>query len=217
MTRVFLLLLPGFLYAQGDSVKYFNQYWRETTKDSAKFYRKVTQNESLFHVKDYHISGALQMEGDYSSLQPEIQEGYFVWYFESGQKFVEGNFVHGQREGIWTFWYPDGQKKQEVKFLPGKNEDYVYKWRSRREKNSVELIEKAILKMKRGKTETAQSLLDAAIANNPYSVDAYYQRGLLKCATDRREDGCADLIKAKKFGFLDNLLINQAIEDCCLK
>ncbi|MDZ4847037.1 MAG: hypothetical protein SH857_16005 [Chitinophagales bacterium] len=210
------LLIPLALSAQSDSVKYFNQYWKETTKDSARFYRAIKQEENRQHVMDYYISGTLQMEGDYSSLQPEIQEGYFVWYFETGQKFVEGNFVHGQREGIWTFWYPDGLKKQEIKFLPGKQEEYVFKWRSKREKNSIELIEKAIKKMKRGNIEAAESLLNSAIGFNPYSTEAFYQLGLLKCSNYRRGAGCNDLIKAKKFGFFDNEEINKAIEGCCL-
>lgn len=201
--------------AQSDSLVYYNHYWKQTTKDSAAFYRVVARQGSLFAVKDYYFSGELQMQGSYSSLTPEIQEGYFIWYYDNGRKFVEGNYVHGQREGIWTFWYPDGLKKQEIRFLPGKPDEFVFRWRSYREKNSLHLVETASRKAHKGKVQKAEALLHTAIANNPFCAEAYYERGLLRCATSRLPSGCDDLEKARAFGFYDTGAVNNAIGECC--
>lgn len=199
--------------AQNDSIKYFDDTWKETSRDSASYYRLVEKKELGYHVRDYYLNGTLQMEGDYTSLEPEIQQGYFVWYFENGQKFVEGTYVRGQREGIWTFWYPDGLKKQEIKFL--KDGEYVNKWRSKREKNSIELIEKAVRKMTKGKADDAESLLKAAIANNPYSAEGYYEMGRLKGLTGNKELACQCLKKAKAYGFYDNESMQRAMGKYC--
>src|SRR5262245_2905159 len=201
--------------AQQDSITYYNGFWKKTAKDSAEYFRLWERKGNFFHAKDYYISGKLQMEGDYSSQEPEIEEGYFIWYYENGQKFAEGNYVHGQRDGIWTFWFPDGLRKEEMLFHPGKEEEYELRWQSKRQKNSRPLVNRAIEKKENGHLKDAEKLLNAAIEINPFCDDALYERGLLKCETGQTESGCEDLKKAREFGYYDMLSVAAALETYC--
>ncbi|HXH18178.1 MAG TPA: hypothetical protein VNJ07_03755 [Chitinophagales bacterium] len=212
-----MFILSGCLFAQTDSILYFNHYWKETTRDSAAYYRLTEKKGNNFWVRDYYISGKLQMEGKYLSLKPEIQDGYFVWYYENGQKFAEGKYVHGRRDGVWIFWFPDGLKKEEIKFFPGRRSEYVIKWQSKRMKGSKPLVERAMNQKKKGNTDQAFYLLNSALQVNPFSAEALFERGLLNCKKGEKEFGCSDLLKAREYGYYDTFVVNKAIEENCLK
>lgn len=42
-----------------------------------------------------------------------------IFYYESGQKEVEGEFKKGERHGKWTYWYENGNKWSEGEFKNG--------------------------------------------------------------------------------------------------
>jgi len=208
----FLTVPSSCLFAQSDSIQYFDHYWEKTAQENAAYYRLAEKGDRFFIVSDFYISGKPQMTGTYTSLEPEIQNGYFIWYFENGQKYAEGNYVHGEREGIWTFWFPDGLKKQEIKFYPGNQDDAVVRWESKRLKNSREIIEKAAQAVK---PEKALPLLNSAIQINPYSAEAYYEKALIEFKTGEKEKACEDLLKAREYWFYDMLELSRMMEENC--
>ncbi len=210
-----LLVWTISLCAQSDSIRYFNFDWKETTPDSAQFFRLVEETKGGVQVRDYYISGQLQMTGNYSLLSPEIQNGYFIWYFENGHKSAEGNYLHGIRDGVWTFWYPDGLKKEEIRFLKNRDNDYVSIWQSKRLNNSQKFIDKALRKKNRNKFDEAEELLNSALEICPYSAEACYQRGMLNVVRGRISEGCCDLLRAREFGYYDALHLNQQIRINC--
>src|SRR5687768_3489074 len=103
--KFFLIFISANLPAQNDTI-FFNYKWEKTSVDSAMFFRLAEKNDAGFLVRDFYWNGKKQMEGIFSTLEPELRNGYFTWYFENGQKYAEGNYLHGKRDGIWTFWYP---------------------------------------------------------------------------------------------------------------
>ncbi len=209
---LFIAVSNSFLFAQAGSIRYFDHYWEPSAKDSAAYYRLAEKGERLYRVRDYYISGKIQMEGTYSSLEPEIQHGYFIWYFENGQKYAEGNYEHGEREGIWTFWFPDGLKKQEIRFYPGRMEEFAIRWESKRLKNSREIVKKAA---EQGKAEKALSLLNSALQINPFSAEAYYEKGLIELKSGNENQGCEDLLKAREYWFYDMMELSRVMEENC--
>ncbi len=215
LSVTFVFILPFILHAQPDSIRYFNHYWNETTRDSAAYYRLAEMEGNRYQVRDYYISGRLQMDGTYSSLKQEIEEGNFTWYYENGQKFAEGNFVHGNRDDIWTFWFPDGLKKEEIKFFAERENELVIKWQSKRIKNSQHLLDKAVKQKKKGKPDKAMSLLNSILQINPFSAEAFYEKGLIECGSGNKEAGCPDLLKAREYGFYDTMELNKAVEMYC--
>lgn len=66
---------------------WLNQKQKVCDKDTATFIRMATTNQSLdFIIKDYYLTGELYMTGKLSSLEPEVREGDFIWYYKDGKK-----------------------------------------------------------------------------------------------------------------------------------
>lgn len=111
----FLLLAGANSYPQMllDTM-YFNRSWKQTTRDSAYYYRQVFAGmgkKVQFIVKDYYLSGKLQMEGAYKSIHPDMKEGHFVYYYENGRKMTEADYAGNEVEGIYREWFPSGNPK----------------------------------------------------------------------------------------------------------
>ncbi|WP_397362738.1 hypothetical protein [Olleya sp. R77988] len=83
---IILLLLISFSFtsfAQQDTI-WYNNSWRESTKEQAEYYRIKTQKKDLYHLKDYFLNGTLQMEAYSSSKDDDVFEGNATWYNEDG-------------------------------------------------------------------------------------------------------------------------------------
>jgi prolyl oligopeptidase len=108
---VFLFIISSLVInAQDTTWTYFNAKWKETSKDSASFYRKkYSTDDKTYNVCDYYISGKIQMTGSYTKQTPEEKEGKFTYYYENGQKSAEGNYSNGKETGVWRRWYKTGE------------------------------------------------------------------------------------------------------------
>ena len=110
----------------------YNGVWLPCSKDEAKYYRIINYVGGKINgtVKDYFISGALQMEGTYPGYYAKdgLGNGLFTWYYENGQKSVEVNYTDGKPNGQYNAWYSNGAKKEEVNYLDGKKNGCDYIW-----------------------------------------------------------------------------------------
>lgn len=113
-----LVLFPLFLTAQETSLGnvekmttdtvWLNQKQETCNKDTATYKRVLTLNKGLdYTVKDFKVGGELFMSGKFSSLNPDIKEGSFYWYYPNGKNkrmvFFEKNIkVYSQS------WDSDG-------------------------------------------------------------------------------------------------------------
>jgi TonB family protein len=101
----FLLTLAFLSKAQKIDTVYFDNKWVKTDKSNKYYYRIVEQNQSkgTFFVKDFYNTGTLQMKGTYSSMDPEVKNGEFIWYYENGQKRIESTFKNNEaiKEREW--------------------------------------------------------------------------------------------------------------------
>ena len=132
----FLLSLS--LYGGTEKI-YFDNYCRKTKhKSQAKFYSvRTTLKDSLNHkiisVKDFYINDTLQMEGAYTSLEPEVKEGYFIFYFENGRKESEIMYKNNKRQGEGKYYYKSGALKKILQF----NNDTILKRKEWYEEGAV--------------------------------------------------------------------------------
>ena len=120
ISLLILLLSVSKLFAQ-DSI-YFDRSWHETERKFAHYYRLVNELEEgeLWEYQDYYYeSNKLQFVGYYTSISPKKRTKKHVWFFESGQKQIEGEFRENNRQGQWDYFYESGQKKKQGFFEEG--------------------------------------------------------------------------------------------------
>jgi len=93
---------------------YFDRHWKQCKKDSALYYRQVFADmgkKVQFIVKDFFMSGKVQMEGTYKAINPDIKNGHFVYYFPNGRKSSETYYLENQPAGEYSEWYSNGNRK----------------------------------------------------------------------------------------------------------
>ena len=101
LALVFICLFLGIadISAQNDTI-FYNSKWKPTTKDSASFYRSPIQKEGdLYNVKDYYMSGKVQMNAFSKSKDSDVWEGKVTWYNEDGSLFQQGHYKNNRLNG----------------------------------------------------------------------------------------------------------------------
>lgn len=125
---LFLLVLTANLsFSQTEQKTYYDENWESCDASSAHYYRIITLDENqmpLSIVKYYYITGELQFEGNMSYIDLEdednsILDGKATWYYKSGLKFKESNFVDGKEHGLSVYWYPSGVVANEMEYANG--------------------------------------------------------------------------------------------------
>ena len=97
---------------------YFTSDWKETTQiDSAAYYREITYTENgridtTQKVIDYYISGVKQFEGYIISVEPDVLNKEFVFYYPNGNPEITGSYENGYKTGIWKEYYENGGIKR---------------------------------------------------------------------------------------------------------
>ncbi len=111
--------------------QYFDRDW-EPVSDStdATYYRVVNPLRKGYEVKDYFMTGELQMEALCSAISPELaQDGPAVTYYRNGNKESEGAYKNNARVGKFYEYYENGYRKSEVIYKVQKT-THVQHWRA---------------------------------------------------------------------------------------
>ncbi len=91
---------------------YFDKDWKETTLQNAEYYR-ITKKDSIsnkYYFKDYYITGQIQMEGQCLSINPEVKDGIFIWYYKNGNKKNESEYKNGSFFKAIKEWNEEGKE-----------------------------------------------------------------------------------------------------------
>ncbi|WP_222164834.1 energy transducer TonB [Edaphocola aurantiacus] len=108
--------LPSFaVQAQSAAGRiYYDKNWNIISgRDSAAFYREYTPGNDKILVKDYYISGKLQMSGAIVG-KDSLKTGVYNYYNEKGYREDENHYLNGRREGTSKSFYPDGRLAYEA-------------------------------------------------------------------------------------------------------
>jgi len=111
---VFLCCIGSNLQAQDTSTYYCNSYALKTVKDSAAFLRKAFFANGHWNVLDYYLDGHIKCSGAYNGKNEK--NGHFVYYYENGNKFREGNYYKDFRIGNWMMWYDNTATKSNENY-----------------------------------------------------------------------------------------------------
>lgn len=110
---------------------YYDVDWNETTySNQLAFYRIYSKEsvEGVYPVRDYYMSGILQMKGQYADASHEIMTGKFIWYYSNGNKAQESSFIDNKYHGDYIEWYENGQKSAHERFDMDKEVDSTMYW-----------------------------------------------------------------------------------------
>lgn len=111
MNRIFLILflLINYIYCFSQDTTYYDINWIKTNPSNAKYYSIVKKTNRSWQKKDYFLSNKrIQMQGTFSSIDPDVKEGYFEWYFINGQLQNKGSFSHNKKIGEHVWYYDNG-------------------------------------------------------------------------------------------------------------
>lgn len=112
---------------------WFDRNWKQSTRDSAAYYRIVyadTSGNIRFLVNDYYLNGTRQMQGFYTSINPDVKNGLFVYYYPDGSKMIECTFINNAVNGIFTEWHQNGQIKSRIGYKNGRYHGSFLTWDS---------------------------------------------------------------------------------------
>ena len=105
LLTVLFLFFVLIIYSQNTEYKYFTFKYKSTKEKRAKIIRKIEKiNDTLYHVTDYDNQENLLMKGEYSSIRPMVENGYFEFYdFFNYAKVATGNYSDGLMVGKWKY------------------------------------------------------------------------------------------------------------------
>lgn len=112
--KILILLFIAFpSLGQKKEVIYYDQNWQETTKEKASFYRNVPleEKDGMVLIKDYYISGAIQMTGWAQKDDENSFEGTVTWFSENGTPSTEGDYKNGAVDGEYKVFHENGKPK----------------------------------------------------------------------------------------------------------
>jgi len=131
---ILLFILPSTVKGQIIlDTMYFDQNWEQSTEQDANYYRIISSDTSSgnfrFFVKDYYLSGQVQMTGTYNSIRPDNKDGQFIYYHDNGQQQRECYYRENTLNGAFREWYRSGQLKNEQKYKNGLLDGPYKAWR----------------------------------------------------------------------------------------
>ncbi len=131
ITSLLMLIASHYSLAQTSATitSYFDKDWKVVSDPSkAAYYRTVEQTIRGYLVRDYYISGKLQMEAECLEVSPDLENhGKFATYYENGNKKEEGMYNKDKRAGVFKSYYENGNAKDEVEYLDNDTR-YLHYW-----------------------------------------------------------------------------------------
>ena len=105
------------LNAQVEQKLYFDQDWKVSKSEGAKYFRLIELDTATLmfsgEFSDFTLSNIQITSGNYSNLK---KEGVFKLFHENGQIRATGSFKNDQLDGLWTYYFSNGKVKQTIRF-----------------------------------------------------------------------------------------------------
>ena len=123
MRYIFLLSILFATVLQGQSLSdttFLDAKFKRCPRDLSVVYRLISEHDTHYHVTDYYKDGTIEMEGAYLSLNPEIKDGHFIYYYNTGRKRNECQYSLNKLDGISkNYDYVSGILLRSEKFKKG--------------------------------------------------------------------------------------------------
>jgi len=114
-----ILLLFSIQLAMGqvEELEGFELVWKGPLKVNQNYTREIFNDVGgHFTVRDYYIGGAYQMVGEYKSVDPEIEDGDFIFFQANGHISHKGSYKNGGLVGDWSVYNSAGELINEINY-----------------------------------------------------------------------------------------------------
>ena len=113
---------------QNINLKKLQPYVLETYKDGKikkiKYFEIKNEKKVFKYYKELYPDGSTKIEGPLKNNQ---REGHWIYFYDNGVKWSEGNYINGKAVGKFTIRYKDGNLWEEIYYKQGvKSKEVVY-------------------------------------------------------------------------------------------
>lgn len=114
---ILLLFLIQLAIGQVEELEGFDLIWKGPLKVRQNYTREIFNGVAgHFVVKDYYSYGGFQMIGDYQSVDPEIEDGDFLFFHSNGQISHNGCYKNGELIGDWCIYNEAGELIDKINY-----------------------------------------------------------------------------------------------------
>lgn len=105
--------------AQKPDTVWYNNKWEKTQQVSERHYSRVIEklDTDKYKVKDYYETGSLQMEGFYTSVDPDIKNGEFKYWYRNGKKQMDVTYEDNKEIQVCQYDVK-GEITNEWEYIP---------------------------------------------------------------------------------------------------
>lgn len=98
ITIFLILFLAQQTFAQRADTIWYNNKWEKTQEPGKRHYFRVVKKlgAEKYKVEDYYETGAQQMEGFFSSVDPDVKNGEFKYWYRSGKTQMDATYEAGE-------------------------------------------------------------------------------------------------------------------------
>jgi TonB family protein len=102
---------------QLEELEGFELVWKGPLEVNQNYTREIYNDVGgHFTVRDYYIGGAYQMIGDYQSIDPEIEDGDFLFFHTNGHISHKGSYQNGELVGDWAIYNRTGELTDKINY-----------------------------------------------------------------------------------------------------
>lgn len=102
--EIFLIVLSFNLFSQDIFYYKLLNDTVETTKENAKYLKKIDKLGDTIEISKYTIDSILLSRAHYSSINPDILDGLYELFDYRGKLISSGNYINNLKSDVWTIY-----------------------------------------------------------------------------------------------------------------
>jgi periplasmic protein TonB len=173
---------------------YYTANGKKAKASEAKYYRVAKKEKDKYVVKDFYMTGTLQMTGTYRTLEPAVKDGIFEYYNEQGKKTSKAEFKNDTLENDMVKYHPNERPYYITRYSKGKKNGqsrtfYDDGHMKREEYFKDDVFESGLCYTKQGDDTTFYPFEEVAVFPGGNDSLQYFIKKNLRYPKEARENG----------------------------
>ena len=110
MHKNLIFLIFFITFALGSDTSRVVETYNNGKISSISYFKDTEKGLNLITQEVFHFTALMSMVGTFEN---GFREGIWTYWYEDGQKRLEGAYRSGQKDSLWTYWYDNGIKATE--------------------------------------------------------------------------------------------------------